>query len=282
MSKKLFLSVGAMKAGTTWLYDKLMHHPEVYFSPEKELHFFAHKYGVEEPLSKEARKRRALGALMRLAEQPIRPRTRAQIAWYLDYATGEVDDGWFNNLMREGRKNEQFLSDFSNLTCFVPRSGWRQIQNNYDVVKAIYIMRDPIKRVWSHYKFHLQFAGHADWQNPTIDFNLYRSLLEKEFFIKNSRYASNLERLRGGLAQESFKVMYFEDMVASPDRFLSDIEAFVGLSAHKYPEEKLKEKTNASIEAPMPDAWYQYTRDLLADEIAELKRLDVWHSEWVD
>ncbi len=40
--KNLFLGVGAMKSGTTWLYDVMSRHPEIYFSYEKEIHYFAH------------------------------------------------------------------------------------------------------------------------------------------------------------------------------------------------------------------------------------------------
>eukprot|EP00493_Phyllostaurus_siculus_P000433 UN00435 len=36
MIDNLFLSVGAMKAGTTWLYEQLKNHPEIHFTPEKE------------------------------------------------------------------------------------------------------------------------------------------------------------------------------------------------------------------------------------------------------
>ena len=51
--RNLFLSVGAMKAGTTWLYAVLERHPELYFCPEKEVHYFYHRY-VDDGLLSEA------------------------------------------------------------------------------------------------------------------------------------------------------------------------------------------------------------------------------------
>jgi hypothetical protein len=51
MIENLFLSVGAMKAGTTWLYEQLKDHPEIYFTPEKEIHYFANKVGIENQLN---------------------------------------------------------------------------------------------------------------------------------------------------------------------------------------------------------------------------------------
>ena len=35
-----FLGIGAQKAGTTWLYENLRRHPEVFVPPTKELHYF--------------------------------------------------------------------------------------------------------------------------------------------------------------------------------------------------------------------------------------------------
>jgi len=35
-----FLVIGAQKAGTTWLFQNLRMHPQVWLPPEKEIHFF--------------------------------------------------------------------------------------------------------------------------------------------------------------------------------------------------------------------------------------------------
>ncbi len=39
-----FLGIGAMKSGTTWLYENLRRHPELYLPPEKELYYFSLRY----------------------------------------------------------------------------------------------------------------------------------------------------------------------------------------------------------------------------------------------
>ncbi|CAN0605590.1 unnamed protein product, partial [Ectocarpus sp. 12 AP-2014] len=35
-----FLCIGAQRAGTTWLHNRLLEHPDLYLPPEKELQFF--------------------------------------------------------------------------------------------------------------------------------------------------------------------------------------------------------------------------------------------------
>lgn len=39
-----FLCIGAQKAGTTWLYENLRLHPDIYLTPRKELHYFDWQY----------------------------------------------------------------------------------------------------------------------------------------------------------------------------------------------------------------------------------------------
>ena len=53
--ENLFLSAGAMKAGTTWLYRVLERHPELYFTPEKEIHYFYHRF-VDSSILSETRR----------------------------------------------------------------------------------------------------------------------------------------------------------------------------------------------------------------------------------
>jgi hypothetical protein len=35
-----FVGIGAMKAGTTWIYRQLREHPDIWFGPRKEIHYF--------------------------------------------------------------------------------------------------------------------------------------------------------------------------------------------------------------------------------------------------
>jgi hypothetical protein len=39
-----FLCIGALKSGTTWLYENLRSHPEIFLPPEKELYYFSIRF----------------------------------------------------------------------------------------------------------------------------------------------------------------------------------------------------------------------------------------------
>ena len=57
--ENLFLSIGAMKAGTTWLYAVLERHPELHFAMEKEIHYFYHRFVNAQQLSEQRRLKEA-------------------------------------------------------------------------------------------------------------------------------------------------------------------------------------------------------------------------------
>ncbi|RME99376.1 MAG: hypothetical protein D6773_13045, partial [Alphaproteobacteria bacterium] len=81
-----FLCVGAQKAGTTWLARMLANHPEIFFTPVKEIHYFDHLAGITQHLSKRKRRSRRRKHYQRLLTQWHRFATlSAQGAWYARY-----------------------------------------------------------------------------------------------------------------------------------------------------------------------------------------------------
>ena len=72
-----------MKAGTTWLYSLLERHPQIHFTPEKEIHFLAHHYLDKKHLLEEHRQHRAKKRLGNIDN--LRPERQEIIrSWYHD------------------------------------------------------------------------------------------------------------------------------------------------------------------------------------------------------
>ena len=42
-----FLCIGSQKAGTSWLFEQIRQHPDIWMPPIKELHYFDHLYCEE-------------------------------------------------------------------------------------------------------------------------------------------------------------------------------------------------------------------------------------------
>jgi len=281
MIDKLFLSVGAMKAGTTWLYDKIKQHPDIHFSPQKEVHFLSHYYGHTNILALSKREKRARLAMRRLRQKEEPPqRLRKMRRWFTDYKAEPVDYLWFEKIMLADQAAGKYLADFSNLNCFLTPDNWHDLRNHHaKQLRVLYILRDPVKRLWSHFKYHLQFSKHPAAKEPDKDFDLFREITGKDWFWRNACYADSVAMLRKGLSPEEFRLLYFEDMISSPEQFLSEVELFLGLPRIEYAGELSKRK-NPSIDTPLPEPWRRHLANLLEPEIPRLKAEGLWHEGW--
>ena len=280
MIDTLFLSVGAMKAGTTWLYEQLKDHPEIYFTPEKEIHYFANVTGLENQLSHRNRIIKLLGIMNRYAQQnPSFIASRvAEIEWYSHYAKKEeLDDAWYVKLFENSGR--AICADFSNLYCQMQTSGWDRVRRVCRRVKVVYTLRNPIERIWSHYKFHLKWTGQENLVLAN-GFEEYRRTLEKPFFWNNVRYATNIRRLRENLKERELKILYFEDFRAEPERLVEEVQDFVDVNKIPPNPSILNLKINSTNEIEMPNEWFGWTASLLHSEIADMKNEGIWHRNW--
>ena len=140
--EKLFLSIGAMKAGTTWLYSLLERHPQIHFTPEKEIHFLAHNYLDKKYLTEDHRRHRAQTRLHNIGN--LRPKRQELIrSWYNDqYLNGTPSLAWYQNLFSGGQGRPGWNADFSNLSALIQTKGWKSLRSEVSgTIKAFYILR---------------------------------------------------------------------------------------------------------------------------------------------
>ena len=280
MLKRLFLSVGAMKAGTTWLYEQLKGHPEIYFTPEKEIHYFANAVGIENQLNHRSRLLRLKSVMEKYAKgnPTYISNNISEIEWYLKYASAkEIDNQWYESLF-SGSGN-RMCADFSNLYCQMESDGWKNVRATAQEIKAIYTLRNPLDRIWSHYKFHLKWTGR---ENDVLNLGLseFKNTLDKNYFWINAQYAQNVTRLRKELTDSELMVLYFDDFRKFPEKMLNDIQKFLGVSPVAPDEGDLEKKVNRTKDIPMPLEWKEYALKKLEPEIAMMKDSGLWLSDW--
>ncbi|MEM9325722.1 MAG: sulfotransferase domain-containing protein [Bacteroidota bacterium] len=109
-----FLVIGAEKAGTTWLYQALRRHPDIFLPDTKEIHFFNRFNSLLEPV-----RHYELG-----------------VEWYHRFFKRSAPH------QLRGEITPMYLSDEA--------AGWR-IATLLPQVKLIYILREPVSRAYSHY-----------------------------------------------------------------------------------------------------------------------------------
>jgi hypothetical protein len=230
--QRLFVSAGAMKAATTWMYANLIHHRSVFFTPEKEIHFLAQTTTGRQYLTPAFREKRAsskLGNAVHLAPA----RQERMRSWYEEsYQLDPVDLDWYKNLFRDARPG-QWCADFSNLSALIPAEGWTTLCRDVcPTIRALYVLRNPVDRLWSHFKFHHSVCGSSD-DSCKLDRHI-AAFFANEAMLRHGRYTTTIDAIRRGLGAEHLLIAHFDDLVSNPLAFLRRIETFLGLKPCDY------------------------------------------------
>lgn len=281
MIDNLFLSVGAMKAGTTWLYEQLKNHPEIHFSPEKEIHYFANKVGIENQLNHRNRILKLKDILQKNANGNAKfiSQNLDEISWYSDYAYPlEISNEWYEKLFKF-KSNKKFCADFSNLYCQMDLDGWDNVRKVAKNIKVIYTLRDPLERLWSHYKFHMKWVNRED-EALEVGFEHFKELLDKHFFWVNAEYANNYKLLKKSLTDDELMILYFEDFRERPAEMLNEVQRFLGIEEIASDESQLNKKVNKTKSFKMPDEWRKYSLSKLDAVYEDLVGLNISHDRW--
>jgi len=257
---RLFIGAGAMKAGTTWAYRMLERHPEIFFSFEKEIHYFYAAYVDRTVLSERNRMANVRDKYLRIdPERNHATGVRNRLHWAANYLDGPVDDIWYRNLF-VFRRAERYAADFSNLYALLPADGWRRIADRVGELRVLYTMRHPVRRLWSHVKFHLEITGQSrelERWGPEE----FRDFARRPFIWDNAEYGRALRRMRGGLPGGTLKPAFYETIHADRAGFLADVEAFLDLAPHNYPAELIDRRVNTTANRPMPEFFPALFRD---------------------
>lgn len=284
---KLFLSVGAMKAGTTFLFNALGRHPDIFFTPEKELHYFAHtaklspqlqcaleprkdaaahRLGVGSVLTHDFRRHR-LAAVMRnrYARMTNAAKLRSIVSWYAErYLVDPIDPVWFDNVF-DGA-GDKWCAEFSNYNALLDDSAWAAVRRHCDQLRVMYVMREPVKRIWSHMKFEFIPAGKRD-ALVAGDLEAVDQFLASASSA-HARYTAIVESLERNLAPHERFIVRLEDIVADLPGQLGRLSEFLGIEKIDFADVDPAKRSNQTEDLPIPAPIEARLRETLADEIA--------------
>lgn len=283
MIEQLFLSVGAMKAGTTWLHRHLAGHPEIHFSPEKEIHYFADPEGrswMSLP-NRLARYQRVVG---NLRAERLNPHVQRNLGWYASHwLAPEINDDWYRRLfeIRPPRKAKaRYMADFSNLYVMLDADGWARVASVAREVRAVYTLRHPSERLWSQFKFSYEFAGRAA-ELETIGAPEIDAFFADPGTQGIADYAGSIKKLQTCLPEGHLKVSFFENFRTDPLESLRSIETFLEIAPHSYRAELLEGRINPSQERAVPGRFIAQAEEIRHAQMAELRAMGFrLPSEW--
>jgi hypothetical protein len=173
MNKPNLFIVGAPKAGTTFLYEKLFGHPDIYFSKLKELNYFSS------------------GDL--------------KDSYYVDYKCTKLND-YLKHFSKI--ENQKYILDAS-VSYFISEKARSQIRQFNPDAQIVISIRNPIKRAFSHFQMD-QRMGYA---NESLNFYLSnpQSYHYKQY-VENSLYFKYISKYIDEFSRENVHIVFLEEI----------------------------------------------------------------------
>lgn len=212
-----FLCIGAARAGTTWLYENLKHHPRVCLSKRKELHFFDEKPGVIQKCS----------VLQQNWQQPFyfTPTQVTHLSWYASH--------YFHC-------EDQLKGDISPSYCIISRDRVNQVHELLPEAKIIFIIRNPIQRAWSGLRFTWRNYFGTELRGVPQD-DLIQAVSHPER-LRRGNYREAIENWEAFFKDSQIFYGFYDDLAEDPLRFLEQICHFLGVTIEEIPENKLNQQ----------------------------------------
>ena len=269
----LLLCVGAAKAGTSWLQRVLSDHPGCALRSIKELHYFDALDRGETDRQIAAVEARRAGYLAEMeGAGPHRLVTRARQAkdcedWLSVLRRGEDASAYLNYLTAgaEGR----MVADMTPAYALLSEDRLRGMARLAPDVRVLYLIRDPVERLWSHVRMiaagRAAKDGNHEGRAAHVLSRVFRGK-ENEIAARGD-YAAAIGKLARAVDPRRLMVAVTEEMFTTAG--LARIMAFLGLSAV---EADFSRRIHESAAAELPAearaqarAWLSEQYDFTAD-----------------
>lgn len=234
----LFFCVGATKAGTSWLHRYISDHPQAWMRGLKELHYFdavAFDDWDTWIASTQARHDGNLRELDGLnpAARAIKQRVAADAAeWLTVLRARRADDAAYLAYLTNGRTDQRLVGDMTPAYGLLPRDRLAQMAGLMPEVKFVYILRDPVDRIWSHARMIAKRRAATPHEVAYRSVHIVRRILKgKEPEVeRRSDYIGPVTNLLAAVRKENLRLVFYEELFSQP--IVDDLCDFLGLD-HK-------------------------------------------------
>lgn len=216
-----FIVIGSSRCGTTFIYKYLNQHPSVSMPLIKELHYYGGQRGKStwnEWTRKHARS---------LLGEVIRARVSGQaLSFTRRYLTGRRNDAWYASLFET--KENQISGDITPSYCILPPEQINEIKAAFPETKIIFMMRDPLDRLWSSVK--KKFGRRQNTDVSTLSFDVLQAHFNESGVKKLTDYNRIIENWSAVFPKEQLFYGYMDEIIYKPEDFIKRLFTFLGIS----------------------------------------------------
>ena len=284
-----FICIGAQKAGTSWLYEVLNEHPDIWLSPIKELHFFdrvgrtsgfvqRNELIVAKRLRwAEGWRRKGLRGYYTLLKQIVfgrynrhdRPEARHEKQAYTTYlrtlaSFGAPTEAWYSHVFSwpvpEGTLKGEITPGYLELDEAKVSYARKLLGEK----KILLIVRSPLDRELSQIRMYHQAAEKTGTQPRTSQewMAFYDAMVTR--FARGS-YSEGIPRWQRHFGADNIKIMPFGDIRDNPKSMIAAVETFLGIS-HFDGYRLLESKVHKTKKVEIPPEVVTKVKDKVAEE----------------
>ncbi len=284
-----FLGIGAPRTATTWVWENLHQHPNVWLPPIKELHYFDRSLVYPSPsylassrlrdrlFGREAHNRKFREHFIRKIGASILRADSSALRWNLLYHLGTYNDEWYLSLFANGKGKVR--GEITPAYSILNLEDVKHIRELFPDLKVLFTMRNPIERAWSS----LRYSSMRGAFNGMDDFDKMKEYIESPGHSLRGDYVRTLEIWGSCFPQENIFIGFYDDVVRNPQKLLFDLFDFLNLEKLPLLDEKnLEKKVNTSTEMKMPAEVHQYLAQKYYPEMEKLSKIvDGWPAIWL-
>ncbi len=241
----LLFGIGATKAGTSWLQFFLERHPEVHLWVHKELHYFdtLDEKNLMWQLDQLCEKRMGLRAKMKDGpDAETRKRLRFEVEeidrWLGVIAREKEAPGAYMSFLKRGRAGKEVVGDITPAYALLSEERMRMMHRMNPVTKFVYLLRDPISRLWSNIRMMAGWGGGSDKDVADRANWIFDRWLKGDEEALGARcdYAGPLSRLTAAVPEKDRFIGFYETLFQKDtvDRLCN----FIGIDAMEAPLER--------------------------------------------
>lgn len=267
LEKTFFVGLGAQKAGTTWVAQYLRAHPEVFIPKYKELHFFNANIGFGKEDSEHTRFLKKFQEIT--ANHKLDPKKPQSLDYYerLEHLIDRLrlighPELYLDNFLKRVQPEHKVFGEITPSYALLDEGGFWKMRDTYRPIRALFLMRDPVSRIWSNLWFKNSkspnYDPHARWPEALKDAGI----------MGRTRYDLAVQRMENVFAPEEimfgfFETLFNEDFVRKLCSFLDITYRPADFSANPNPTKSTKkEKPKQFVSAVRQElsCVYDFTR----------------------
>lgn len=275
-----FICIGAQKAGTTWLYFNLNLQPEFCMPPIKEFHYFdrSEHYPSMNTLAETSafRRMRSAGycglAFKRISRALLRAKFNRAL-WWARYSFFDYSDSWYTSLFE---MEHGITGDITPSYSILDEDDVRRMHRAAPNAKIIFLIRNPIERAWSMYRFMAKSAPSVH----TEDLGAFESFANSPGQELRSDFIRTIDLYSKYYNPKDILVGFYDAVSKDPEALLGEVLKHIG-AKEPMVTDGLKKVVHESRSAEIPPAFKACLTEKYRKEIDTLAaRFGSYATDW--